>query len=380
MHHNSKLTRRSLLLNCAAGAGALAVGQGMGCTSPGPRLAGQPQPPLATDSRQARLTWFTDAGFGLFIHYGLYSQLGRGEWVMYHERIPVAEYARLKDTFTADKFDADGIADLAVAAGMKYITITSKHHDGFCLFRTAATNYNSVQSAAKRDLMGELAAACRKRNLGLFFYYSYAADWHHPYFLPRTSQTPIARPAYATPEPAYLFRSDADFSRYIDFVHQQLRELLTQYGPVAGIWFDPVAGYYARPEMFPIDDTYALIRKLQPACLISFKQGANGTEDFIAPERKVTMNKVKTETALRAWKRNQGKPAEICDTLQAQAWGYSKASDGKHKKADEVLKLLGDARSQKANLLINTGPLGDGSIHPEDVIALREVGQRLRKA
>jgi len=371
-------TRRGFLKTCAAGAAALTVGQQTGCTSPAPGFLGPCRPMYASDPRKARITWFQQAGFGLFIHYGLYSQLGRGEWVMYREQIPVAEYVKLKDTFTAPAFDADRIADMTAGAGMKYITITAKHHDGFCLFRTSATDYNSVRSPARRDLIGELAAACRKRNLGLSLYYSYAADWKHPYFMPRTETTPIARPAYKHPEPSYLFRRDEDFRRYIDYVHHQLREILTQYGPLAGIWFDPIAGYYHRPDLYPIEETYALVRSLQPGCLISFKQGANGDEDFVAPERKAAMHGIKNPVAVRAWERNQGKPVEICNTLQASAWGYNREDDGKHKKADEVLRILADARSSRANLLMNTGPLGDGSIHPEDVATLSEVGERLR--
>lgn len=377
-HCGNNLPRREFLKSCAAGAAGVALGQSLGCTSPSSQSLGLHDQTHTSNPRRARISWFQNAGFGLFMHYGLYSQLGRGEWVMFRERIPVAEYIKLKDRFTADKFDAERIAELAVAAGMKYITVTGKHHDGFCLFRTTATDYNSLRSPARRDLIGELAEACRKWDLGFFVYYSYAADWKHPWFMSRSEQTPIARPAYKDPEPTYLFRNDADFRRYVDFVHHQLRELLTQYGSLAGIWFDPIAGYYARPELYPIDETYALIRKLQPGCLISFKQGANGDEDFIAPERHAGMHRMKNEAALKAWERNQGKPIEICDTLQSRLWGYDKADDGKHKNADEVLRLLANARTRGANLLLNTGPLGDGSIHPEDVATLENVGRSLK--
>ncbi|HSW45767.1 MAG TPA: alpha-L-fucosidase [Phycisphaerae bacterium] len=327
---------------------------------------------------KARLDWFTQARFGLFIRYGLYSQLGAGEWVMYRKAIPVAEYVKLKDTFTADRFDADVIADMAVAAGMKYVNITAKHHDGFCLFRTRATGYNSVESPARRDLIGELAEACRRRKLGLFLYYSYAADWKHPYFMPRSEQCPIARPAYKKPETTYRFTRDEDFRIYVDYVHQQLRELLTQYGPVAGIWSDPIAGYYQRPDLYPIDETYALVRSVQPGCLISFKQGANGDEDFAAPEHKVTTHRITNEVAVRAWEKNRGKPIEICTTLQPKGWNYSRESDGEHRAPDDVMQMLADAEARNANLLLNTDPLPDGSIHPEDVATLYEVGRRLR--
>ncbi|HKI90494.1 MAG TPA: alpha-L-fucosidase, partial [Draconibacterium sp.] len=117
----------------------------------------------AENPRKANLHWFTDAGYGMFIHYGLYAQLEKGEWVQLRDTIPVAEYAKLKETFTAENFDADFIVDLAKRAGMKYITITSKHHDGFCLFKTKQTDFNSLNSPCGRDLIGELAKACDKK-------------------------------------------------------------------------------------------------------------------------------------------------------------------------------------------------------------------------
>ncbi len=330
------------------------------------------------DPRKASLAWFKDAGFGLFMHYGVYSLLGHGEWVMLHEKIPVAEYAKLKERFTAERFDADFITDLAVAAGMKYVNITSRHHDSFCLFRTKETDFNSIESPAKRDLVDELAKACRRKGLGLFLYYSYALDWRHPYFYPPEAGCKNARPAYDKPEPTYLWRKDEDFRHYIRFVHAQLRELLTQYGPLAGIWLDPLMGFYGRPDLFPIDETYALIRSIQPGCLISFKQGANGDEDFVAPERKADAKVGTTDAARRAQEKNRGKPVEICNTLQPRAWGYDSRDAGRHKDADEVMKMLAEAKTRPANLLLNTGPLPDGSIHPDDVKTLREVGRRLR--
>lgn len=333
---------------------------------------------------EASRRWFKEAGLGLFMHYGIYSLLGRGEWVMFHERIPVREYEKLKDRFTAERFDADMIADLALEAGMKYINITSRHHDSFCLFRTNQTDFNSVESPAGRDLVAELAEACHRKGLGLFLYYSYALDWRHPYFYPVEAGWRCARPHYDKPEPSYLWRKDKDFRHYIDFVHNQLRELLTQYGPIAGIWFDPIMGYYARPDLFPIDETYRLIRSLQPHCLISFKQGANGEEDFAAPERSAhslerrvveQFGAQSAAIARRAWEKNSGKKIEICATLQTKAWGYHAEAD--HKGPDEVMRMIEDAHGIGANLLLNTGPLGDGSIHPQDERTLREIGRAL---
>jgi len=328
--------------------------------------------------RQTNLQWFQDAKYGMFIHYGLYSLLEKGEWVQLRDTIPVAEYALLKDRFTAEHFDADRITDIAIQGGMKYITITSKHHDGFCLFDTKATDFNVLNSPCGRDLIGELYEACEQKGLGLFLYYSYGADWKHPYFYPRESGWANARPAYKEPQPEYKFEKEADFMIYVDFVHQQLRELLTQYPNIAGIWFDPIMGYYSRPDLFPIDSTYALVRSLSPHALISFKQGANGEEDFMAPERgggaKVGQQ---FEVARMVYEKNKDKPREICNTLQPHAWGYNKKHDGFHKSADDILKMLEDARANNANLLLNVGPKGDGSFPEEDMSAITEAGAKL---
>lgn len=346
-----------------------------------PHLADKPEA-LRENPRGSAVQWFRQARFGLFIHYGLYSQLGRGEWVQLRERIPVAEYASLKDSFDPSGFDADAIARLAVRAGMEYITVTTRHHDSFCLFETSQTDFNSVD-ACGRDLMAELAEACAAQGLGLFWYYSYAADWRHPYFYTREAglrgeaHFAAARPDYDHPQPEYRFEKDEDFARYIDFAHAQIRELLTQYGPVAGMWFDPIMGYYARPDLFPIEQTYALVRELQPHALIGFKQGANGDEDFTAPERTPAAHRCNCEVSRAAWQRNTGKPIEICDTLQAGAWGHNAEEDGQHKGPEDVMALLDHASEIGANLLLNTGPLADGSIPKEDVETLLEVGRRL---
>jgi alpha-L-fucosidase len=333
----------------------------------------------AENPREANLKWFVEAKFGMFIHYGLYAQLAKGEWVQLRDTIPVAEYAKLKDTFTAENFDADFITDLAMKAGMKYITITSKHHDGFCLFRTQQTDFNSVDAPCGRDLIGELARACQEKGLALFLYYSYAADWKHPYFYPREAGWRSARPAYPEPQPEYKFEKDEDFRIYVDYVHEHLKELLNQYPTIAGIWFDPIMGFYSRPDLFPIEETYALVRSLSPHALISFKQGANGDEDFMAPERHGGARVgSQFEVANRVYELNKEKPREICTTLQPRAWGYNESVDGQHATADDVMDMLQDADEMNANLLLNIGPKADGSIPEEDVVTLTEVGKRLR--
>lgn len=330
------------------------------------------------DPRKANLKWFTDAGYGLFIHYGLYSILGRGEWVQLNDTIPVAEYAKLKDQFNAQNFNADFITDLVLEAGMKYITITAKHHDGFCLFRTEQTDFNSLNSPCERDLIDELYQACEKKGIGLFLYYSYGVDWKHPYAYEYDPKWRGSRPAYKEPQPEYKYEKPEDFRIYIDFAHDQLEEFLTQYPNIAGIWLDPIVGYYSKPELFPVDSTYKLIRSLSPHALISFKQGANGEEDFRAPERNAAAIKSNQwPVALIAEEKNHNKPVEICNTLQRSAWGYNKSEDGKHKTAQEVLSIVEEAWEKGANLLLNTGPRGDGSITEEDVLALREAGKKL---
>lgn len=385
----SEMDRRRFL-QVSAGAGlALAGCQGLKGASASKATAPSYLKDFAdqyeNDPRHAARAWFAQAKFGLFMHYGLYSLLGRGEWVMLREKIPVAEYTKLQGQFTAQNFDVDFITDLACAAGMKYVNLTSRHHDGFCLFATKQHNYHSGAAPAKRDIIGDLSEACQQKGLGLFCYYSYAADWWHPYFYARAAGWANARPAYDEPQPQYKWKKDEDFRIYVDYVHAQMRELLTGYGPIAGIWFDPIMGFYSRPDLFPIDETYALVRSLQPHTLISFKQGASGTEDFAAPERSGhsladRLQKPEHQAfARKAWESNKDKHNEICDTLQPSVWGYKKADDSKHLDADEVHKRLEAAWAADCNLLMNTGPLPDGSIHPDDVKTLREVGRRLRQ-
>ncbi len=337
------------------------------------------------DPHAAALAWFKDARFGLFIHYGLYSIYGKGTWALRFSGISTAEYEKLKDQFSAEKFDANFITDLALAAGMKYVNITAKHHDGFCLFDSAYTDYDSMGSPARRDLVAELAEQCQQKGLGLFLYYSYALDWRHPYFYPY-QYCYVSRSDLNHPEPGYKFRTDGDFRHYIDFANNQIRELLTNYGAIAGIWFDPMTAYYAKPDLFPIEETYAMIRELQPQTLVSFKQGATGSEDFAAPERS---GKIKYDWVVKkfpdrprsiaiaknACEKNAGKHNEICDTLQRRKWGYYPPSDGKHLTPEEVMERLAHAAAIDCNLLLNTGPLPDGSIYPADVETLRAVGK-----
>ena len=322
------------------------------------------------DPRAAALQWFRDAKFGLFLHYGLYSLLGRHEWVMYKEKIHVAEYAKLADDFKADKFDADFITDLALEAGMKYINITTRHHDSFCLFDTKYTDFKSTNTQAKRDLVAELVEQCAAKGLGFFLYYSHGRDWRHPHAPNNGAWGGAARPKYEEQEPYYKYGKDHDLQIYVDFIRNQITELLTNYGPIAGIWLDGFstpASRRAKLHLFQCQELYDHIHSLQPQVLVSYKQGLLGTEDFKAPERH--------------WKGKKSKvPLELCDTLQPHGWGYTKADDGKHKKPVKVAEMLKKAAEIDANLLLNAGPLPDGAIHPEDIATLRAVGEKSRPA
>ena len=317
-------------------------------------------------TREQAIAHFMEARYGLFMHYGLYSLLGRGEWVMHTERIPVAEYAKLMDRFTAERFDAEAIARMVVDAGMRYINITTRHHDGFCLWNTRESAFNSVNAPAHRDLVEELANACARHDLGLFLYYSHGRDWKHPYFPPNEVLNSSARPQYDQPDPSYLWRCEADTQRYLDFMHAQLKELLTQYGSIAGIWFDGRITCKARPDLFRVQETYDYIRALQPATLISYKGGVTGTEDFVAPERDRIPGRDMNVL-----------PGELCDTLNPEKWGYVEADEAHKHTADDVLAMLRHAKAIECNLLLNTGPLGDGSIHPVEKAVLLEVGRRM---
>jgi alpha-L-fucosidase len=231
-----------------------------------------------------------------------------------------------------------------------------------------------MKSPAKRDLVGELAEQCAKKGLGLCLYYSHGRDWRHPDAPNNDKWGGSARPKYKEKEPAYHYGKDHDLNRYIDYMHAQITELLTHYGPIASMWLDGYGVPASGPiEKFRVKETYALIRKLQPQCLISAKWGYNGDEDYFAPEYHwLERNPKKTKEMLAS-----GKPIEICTGIAG--WGYNKKRDGKHRGADSVWENIEYAAKFGANLLLNTGPRGDGSIDPQDVKTLRQIGKRIRK-
>jgi len=375
-------TRRHFLEAMGLGVASLTI---PGCVSNGTpcserkSLAKEPHVPsflkgyenlYAKNPRQASLKWFTDAKYGLFIHYGLYSLLGRHEWVQYKETIPIAEYAKLKDKFTAKNFDADFITDLAIQSEMKYVTFVAKHCDSFCLWDTKYTDFNSVNSPAKRDLVAEIAKACEKKGLGLFIFYEHGFDWRHPHGpAPWDWSYKAVRPHYDPPDPFYAKREEYDFQKYLDYVTGHINELMTNYGPVAGVWLDgAVIPYSGDKSKFRLPELYALIHRLQPQAIISYKRGVTGTEDFIASEKRHEAMNFAEKTK---------KPREVCDTMQEYGWGYVEKT--RHLSADEVMEKINHAASLDANLLLNTGPLPDGTIYPEDIQTLRAVGRRIRE-
>ena len=330
----------------------------------------------AKDPRQAALDYFRNAEFGLFLHYGLYSLLegfwqgkqSAAEWIQFRSKIRVKEYEKLAERFTAEKFDADFITDMALDAGMKYVNITTRHHDSFCLFDSKYTDFKSTNSAAKRDLVAELAEQCRQKGLGFYLYYSHGRDWRHPHAPNNGDWGGSARPNYNPPETYYKYGREHDLQIYVEFMKNQITELLTNYGPIGAIWLDGFSTPNSRKDkihLFKIQELYDHIHSLQPQVLVSYKQGLLGTEDFKAPERN--------------FKGTSEVPLEICDTLQPHAWGHHRQDDQNHKTADQVMDMLKKAKGLGANLLLNTGPLPDGSIHPADVKTLKEVGKRLRQ-
>ena len=326
-----------------------------------PLRVARPQAPAVPAERLAAREWFRQAGFGVFIHWGVYSQLGAGEWVMQNREIPAAAYEWLASEFNPVKFDAHEWVSLVKAAGARYITITSRHHDGFSMFATKATTYNIVDGTPfKRDPLKELAEECQRQGIKLFFYYS-QLDWHHPDYFPR------GRTGKASGRP-----DSGDWTRYIAFMNQQLTELLTHYGPIGGIWFD---GMWDKPDAdWHLADTYGLIHRLQPAALIvpnhhgaplpgedvqTFEQDLPGANT--AGFNTTTIGTLPLETSL----------------TMNKSWGFN-ITDSGWKTTQDLIAYLVRAAGSNANLLLNIGPRPDGTIQPEAALHLREVGQWLQ--
>lgn len=319
-------------------------------------LAAQPVDSVPAERLTAR-QWFRDAKFGMFIHWGVYSQLGQGEWVMQNREIPVTSYEWLASAFNPTKFDAKEWVSMAKSAGTKYITITARHHDGFSMFASEVSRYNIRDwTPFQRDPLAELAEECRRQGIKLFFYYS-QLDWHHPDYWPR------GRTGLKTGR-----AERGEWSRYLDFMDAQLTELLTQYGPLGGIWFD---GMWDKPDVdWRLQHTYALIHRLQPAALIvpNHHLAPLPGEDVQTFEQDLPgANTAGFNTTLIGTL-----PLETSLTMN-DSWGFN-ISDRKFKSTRELIGYLVRAAGNDANLLLNVGPRPDGTLQPEAVERLQELG------
>lgn len=297
--------------------------------------------------------WFLDAKYGLFIHFGLYSLLGgeyRGkvtpffsEWIMNDLNIPLSEYEQLAAQFDPFEFDADKIAESALRWGTRYLCFTAKHHDGFALFGSSCSDYNSVcRTPSRRDYVSELAEACRKKGIVFCLYYSQAQDWHHP-------------DGYV----AYHDNQNKNFRRYLDEkCLPQLTELLSDYGPIGMMWFDTPMGMKAEE----CEEIYQLVKKLQPDCLVSGRIG-NGLGDYFCTQD----NRLPAFPLKRKW--------EIPGTLN-RSFGYKK-SDTNWDSAETVIRKLVKIVSRGGNYLLNVGPDGSGKIPQESTKIMDEAGEFL---
>jgi alpha-L-fucosidase len=327
--------------------------------------------PPAVPPKDERLAWWRDARFGMFIHFGLYSTPagtwdgkpvgGVGEWLLQNARIdPIAYEKTLLPQFNPSKFDAREWARIAKDAGMGYVVITTKHHDGFALWDSAASDYDVMATPFRRDIMRELADAVRAEGLRMCWYHS-IMDWHHPDYQPRREWD--ARPV-----------DPQSFPRYVDFMFAQLKELLTKYGDIGILWFDGEwEGTWNHDWGKKTDD---FVRLLQPRIIVNNRvdSGRAGMEGFSAdehargdygtPEQTIPPNGM------------PGKDWETCMTMN-DTWGY-KASDSNWKSARTMIRMLCDIASKGGNFLLNVGPKGDGTIPAESVERLRRMGAWMR--
>lgn len=310
-----------------------------------------------TAERDARMAWWRDAKFGMFIHWGVYAvPAGRwkgaavggiGEWIMHDVLIPVDDYAALAPKFNPRKFDPGVWADLAVAAGMRYVVITAKHHDGFAMFHTRASKWSIKDATSfKRDPIKELGDACRARGLKFGVYYSQCQDWHHP-----------GGAAYGG---HWDMKQDGDYDAYLrNVAAPQVRELLTRYGPLAILWWDTPA------DMTP--ERAAPLRALldlAPGIITNNRLGGGVTGDTETPEQEIPSRGF------------PGRDWETCMTMN-DTWGY-KADDTNWKSTETLLRNLSDIAGKGGNYLLNVGPTGEGTIPAASIERLRAMGAWLK--
>jgi alpha-L-fucosidase len=314
-----------------------------------------------------RMKWFQEATYGMFVHWGLYAvpagewngETGYGEWIQQNANIPGDEYEKFPAKFVAENFSAEEWVRLAKDAGMKYLVITAKHHEGFCMFDTKYSDYNIVRATPfGRDPMKDLAHECHKANIKFCFYYS-VKDWHHTeyptMYTRRKKEHPDGFHAYPNP--------DADYHKYLDYLEGQVTELLTNYGPIGILWFDVSLNGPAEPEnRGRAGKVIETIHRLQPDCLINNRFGGLGA-DYGTPEQHIPEGQLPN-------------PFEVCMTLNDH-WGYNK-NDNNWKDVKTVIRNLVDIRSKGGNFLLNVGPTAEGSIPEPSAHILREAGQWLK--
>ena len=299
-----------------------------------------PQTTEESASRQRRMQWWHAAKFGMFIHWGLYAVYGRHEWVMEMEGIPATEYERTAKLFNPKPNAARDWARLAKRAGMKYMVMTTKHHEGFCLFDTRTTSYCASKQGPGRDLVKEYVEAARAEGLRVGFYYS-LLDWHHP-------------------DGARCSEDEAARRRFVDYIHTHIRELMSNYGKIDILWYDVAWPLDARG--FESDKMNEMVFKLQPDIIVNNRNKLDG--DFSTPEQTIT-----AAANGRAW--------ESCMTMN-DSWGYQKADDN-WKTPRTIIRNLITCSREGGNYLLNIGPRPDGSIPEDSVRILTTVGQWLQK-
>jgi alpha-L-fucosidase len=317
---------------------------------------------MSIDRKQANRDWFQNARFGMFIHWGLYAITGRDVWYYSVEEVDQCEYERLADRFNPIDYDPVAWARLARQAGMKYAVLTTKHHDGFCLWDTKYTDFNVTNTPYGRDLVGPWAEACRAEGLKVGFYYS-LLDWHHPHFTVDALH-PLRRHMDE-------LNATRDFDQYVEFMHDQIRELMTSFGPINIFWAD---GSYGPPRVtryekhaphWQAERLIAMLEELQPGILINNRLGLPGElpADFATPEQVLPDRDVADEQT-PMW--------ETCRTI-GSSWGYYR-NDPLLKSTRQVIADLVTCVSSNGNLLLNVGPTARGLIDPAVVARLREVG------
>jgi alpha-L-fucosidase len=337
------LSRRSLLLGTGASVASLAAGSTFATlaaqTAPGPATAPgerDPMPIPPTPDQVRRMQWWHAAKFGMFIHFGLYSQHARHEWAMENEAIPIGEYAQLAKEFNPRPGCQREWAKLAKAAGMKYMVMTTKHHEGFCNFDTKLTDYCATKQGPGRDLVREYVEAARAEGLRVGFYYS-LMDWHHP-------------------DGARCATDEAARKRFVDYTHGLIRELLTNYGKIDVLWYD--VSWPLDAKGWESERMNKMVFELQPDIIVNNRNHLPG--DFSTPEQKIV-----AETNGRAW--------ESCMTLN-DSWGYQRADDN-WKSAKTIVRNLITCTRDGGNYLLNIGPRPDGSVPEPSVEVLTEVGR-----